>query len=404
MIQFKCPGCGKAFRVDDSLAGKHAKCNACGQRFVVPEAVSLLPVARLVEMPSRYPTPLPVPQFSPAVNASVGAAPRPQSYSGSQLTTIGNTEAVCPYCGGRLDKKPGRKTECPKCSRPIYVRTRPLDKQQVLVTEEQKEVIEEQWSIVNGSHEVYLADRNARDLAANITSQLADCSAEPALGCQAEAQKSESITNNSLRRVVLMEPGQFTPYIAAHFDEVAEDQIAAAEAELTKAYLQSPEVARLSAVSWRSAAGRRYLKIPEVALLYAFRVSKCVPRVTRFETLASRWSVACFGPRGVVGLFAGQDSVNYHRAYEFLAALFLTRFRELARAVAEKAEGSAAKRKSVAAKENIYYTAISKIEDAGKLLDHRTYVSAEGLLWKEEAKRWIDYLKQKAAAISGGPK
>jgi DNA-directed RNA polymerase subunit RPC12/RpoP len=36
MIQFKCPGCGKAFRVDDSAAGKHAKCQACGQNIRVP--------------------------------------------------------------------------------------------------------------------------------------------------------------------------------------------------------------------------------------------------------------------------------------------------------------------------------------------------------------------------------
>ena len=37
MIQFKCPHCAHPFRVDDSYAGKHAKCS-CGQRITVPGA------------------------------------------------------------------------------------------------------------------------------------------------------------------------------------------------------------------------------------------------------------------------------------------------------------------------------------------------------------------------------
>src|SRR5208282_3926288 len=36
MIQFNCPSCAKAFRVDGSLAGKQAKCSGCGQRIEVP--------------------------------------------------------------------------------------------------------------------------------------------------------------------------------------------------------------------------------------------------------------------------------------------------------------------------------------------------------------------------------
>jgi hypothetical protein len=84
-------------------------------------------------------------------------------YSGpSQFAAIGNTEVVCPYCRNRLDKKPGRKKKCPHCANFIYVRTRPLDNQKVLVTEEQREVIEEQWSIVNGTHDDYIAERRAR--------------------------------------------------------------------------------------------------------------------------------------------------------------------------------------------------------------------------------------------------
>jgi len=35
MIRFECPGCGKAFQVEDSAAGKSAKCNACGQQIEI---------------------------------------------------------------------------------------------------------------------------------------------------------------------------------------------------------------------------------------------------------------------------------------------------------------------------------------------------------------------------------
>ena len=149
MIRFNCPGCGRAFQVDDSLAGKHAKCRACGQRMQVP-AVEPPLLAAVVE--------------EPVLAEVVPATPKPQVYSGpSQFAAIGNTDAVCPYCGTRLDKKPGRKKKCPHCANFIYVRTRPLDNQKVLVTEEQKEVIEEQWSIVNGTHDNYVAERRARE-------------------------------------------------------------------------------------------------------------------------------------------------------------------------------------------------------------------------------------------------
>lgn len=72
---------------------------------------------------------------------------------------IGNLDAICPYCDKHLDKKPGRKKKCPHCKQFIFVRTRPSDRQRALVTQVQAEQIEEQWSIVNGTHEQYLAGK-----------------------------------------------------------------------------------------------------------------------------------------------------------------------------------------------------------------------------------------------------
>lgn len=42
------------------------------------------------------------------------------------------------------------------------MRTRPSDHQQVLVTEAQAEEIQEQWSIVHGTHDAFLAQKQRR--------------------------------------------------------------------------------------------------------------------------------------------------------------------------------------------------------------------------------------------------
>ena len=72
---------------------------------------------------------------------------------------VGNVDAVCPYCNNTLEKKPGRKKKCPSCNNFIYVRTRPKDGKKVLVTREQTEILEEQWSIVNGTHAQFLRNK-----------------------------------------------------------------------------------------------------------------------------------------------------------------------------------------------------------------------------------------------------
>jgi hypothetical protein len=61
------------------------------------------------------------------------------------LTEIGQLDDICPYCGQRLDKRPSRKTACLNCKQFIFVRTRPIDRQSVLVTEEQAKVLQNEW-------------------------------------------------------------------------------------------------------------------------------------------------------------------------------------------------------------------------------------------------------------------
>jgi len=83
-----------------------------------------------------------------------------QSWALRGLPRIGLSDPVCPYCNGHLEQKPAKKKKCSHCGKYIYVRTRPQDQMKVLVTEKQAELIEEQWTIVNGTHDEYLARRH----------------------------------------------------------------------------------------------------------------------------------------------------------------------------------------------------------------------------------------------------
>lgn len=73
---------------------------------------------------------------------------------------IGITTAECPYCSTELAKKPSRKTKCPNCGKFIYKRTRPFDNTDILIREDQIDQIEEEWSIVNGNHDIYLKEKS----------------------------------------------------------------------------------------------------------------------------------------------------------------------------------------------------------------------------------------------------
>ncbi len=120
MIDYKCPKCKESMSSPNSLAGQEDVCPICGCTAVVPQGEAEVP---------------------------------------KNVALIGNIDAICPCCGSELEKKPGKKKKCPHCGQFMYVRTRPSDKQQVLVTQAQADQIEEQWSIVNGTHEAFLAEK-----------------------------------------------------------------------------------------------------------------------------------------------------------------------------------------------------------------------------------------------------
>jgi len=75
---------------------------------------------------------------------------RPGPETSTEYTTIGNADPICPYCGHRFEKMPGRKKECPECKKTFFVRTRPLDNKKVLVTSDQAIEVNRQNEIRTG--------------------------------------------------------------------------------------------------------------------------------------------------------------------------------------------------------------------------------------------------------------
>ncbi len=90
----------------------------------------------------------------------------------------------------------------------------------------------------------------------------------------------------------------------------------------------------------------------ELHLLYALRVSKCVPDLRKLDTLASRWGVAHRGAGGM-GLNAAKSSPDWSTIVDFLSKLYQDKFRELAQQTVTKAIENGAKRKSNTAKQKV---------------------------------------------------
>jgi len=72
----------------------------------------------------------------------------------------------CPHCNAILEPVPQRKKKCPICNQYIFVRTRPLDKQRVLVTEEGSKQIDDDWAkIREEKNKALYAEHEAANLA-----------------------------------------------------------------------------------------------------------------------------------------------------------------------------------------------------------------------------------------------
>lgn len=68
-------------------------------------------------------------------------------------------KAECPNCHKVLSKIPGAKTKCPHCDEFMFVRTRPKDNARVVVTKAEADKIDEEWSIVAGTYDIFVAEK-----------------------------------------------------------------------------------------------------------------------------------------------------------------------------------------------------------------------------------------------------
>ncbi len=112
--------------------------------FSSPDDQSPLDAQRCADVPS--------PSSSPS--SREGTAEQPPRVSRVlrvELTPVGRTDSSCPHCSSTLARRPARKAKCPHCGHAIYVRTRPLDRLRVLVTDREATLIESQWSAISGS-------------------------------------------------------------------------------------------------------------------------------------------------------------------------------------------------------------------------------------------------------------
>jgi DNA-directed RNA polymerase subunit RPC12/RpoP len=79
------------------------------------------------------------------------------------LTEIGRLDNACPNCGAILAQRPGRKAKCPHCGNFIFVRTRPIDRRRVLVTHNQADQLEAEWSGFTRARITPSLDRHAME-------------------------------------------------------------------------------------------------------------------------------------------------------------------------------------------------------------------------------------------------
>lgn len=107
MIDFKCPKCGEAMSVPDSLAGRTETCPECGNVAVVPERDSV-PVAELV--PDAGPR-FTAGQSEGAELARLVASTKPKPTAAKPVARKGNRKQ-CPQCKEWINRG---ATKCPHC-------------------------------------------------------------------------------------------------------------------------------------------------------------------------------------------------------------------------------------------------------------------------------------------------
>jgi hypothetical protein len=121
-------------------------------------------------------------------------------------------------------------------------------------------------------------------------------------------------------------------------------------------------------------------------LLYALRVSKCVPSLRNLDTLASRWGVAHCGAGGM-GLNAAKHSPAWSSVVDFLSSLYRDKFCELAKQTVATTIENGAKRKGDTAKRKVLDKGIAT------LIAARNAFSSDLPSLQQEVQAYIDQIE-----------
>jgi hypothetical protein len=147
---------------------------------------------------------------------------------------------------------------------------------------------------------------------------------------------------------IVVDPDEVVPCILANFDRCKESTIATVENELLKALPDSEDL----------------------GLLYALRISTCLPKIVKMETLASRFNTACLGA-GNRGMLTSKQSKHYQIVHHFLSERFLANFKELADKQIKKAADQESRRRTKQAKSNCWIIAREKIHAGKAAFEHK---------------------------------
>src|SRR5581483_11393383 len=108
-IAFKCPGCGKDYKVPDEFGGRSSKCRQCGATMAIPQASAA--VSATPQPPAAPPSAPAAPTFGQKVKA------RMIQQAKWRLIGCGVTAAlvsVCCVCGGIFQLISGRSATTSK--------------------------------------------------------------------------------------------------------------------------------------------------------------------------------------------------------------------------------------------------------------------------------------------------
>jgi hypothetical protein len=93
-LTIACPGCMKRYTLDESMAGRTARCKDCGQVFAVPSPAGRAPSAPVAGAPKAAPPPTPAPSPRPSAPSSRTAPPVMPPRAATAVETSGRLDEL----------------------------------------------------------------------------------------------------------------------------------------------------------------------------------------------------------------------------------------------------------------------------------------------------------------------